>query len=254
MTFNNTTDYKTTQYNVLSGDVNNLITNIAPSATSGVPLISQGASSQPIFGTAVVAGGGTGDTSFTPYAVICGGTTTTGNLQSIAGVGTASQVLTSNGAGTLPTFQSLSGTSGSLVFVAASSETNPLDARTYLINCAHAISAFYYLYTVTPAASVDASCRFIMPRSGTITKCYGVFRVGGTLASAGNSTLEFRLNNTSNTTITSTLALTSATNSFSNTGLSISVVAGDYLWIKWTTPTWATNPTNVTPSISFILT
>jgi hypothetical protein len=49
--------------------------------------------------------GGTGDASFTAYAVICGGTTSTGALQSIAGVGTSGQVLTSNDAAALPTFQ-----------------------------------------------------------------------------------------------------------------------------------------------------
>jgi hypothetical protein len=52
--------------------------------------------------------GGTGVTSTTPYAVICGGTTGTAALQSIAGVGTSGQVLTSNGAGMLPTFQTAS--------------------------------------------------------------------------------------------------------------------------------------------------
>lgn len=49
--------------------------------------------------------GGTGDQSLTSYAVLCGGTTTTGAIQSIAGVGTLGQVLTSNGAAALPTFQ-----------------------------------------------------------------------------------------------------------------------------------------------------
>lgn len=52
-----------------------------------------------------VADGGTGLSSATAYAVLCGGTTSTGALQSIASVGTSGQVLTSNGAGTLPTFQ-----------------------------------------------------------------------------------------------------------------------------------------------------
>lgn len=61
-------------------------------------------------GTLGVAHGGTGDASFTPYAVICGGTSSTNPLQSIASVGTANQVLTSNGAGALPTFQSISST------------------------------------------------------------------------------------------------------------------------------------------------
>ncbi len=57
-------------------------------------------------GTAVdVAHGGTGDTSFTAYSVICGGTTSTGALQNVSGVGTSGQVLTSNGASALPTWQ-----------------------------------------------------------------------------------------------------------------------------------------------------
>lgn len=56
-----------------------------------------------------VADGGTGVSSTTAYAVLCGGTTSTAPLQSIAGLGTAGQVLTSNGAGALPTFQDVAG-------------------------------------------------------------------------------------------------------------------------------------------------
>jgi hypothetical protein len=56
-----------------------------------------------------VADGGTGRSSHTAYAVICGGTTTTAAQQSIASVGTSGQVLTSNGAGALPTFQAAAG-------------------------------------------------------------------------------------------------------------------------------------------------
>jgi hypothetical protein len=41
--------------------------------------------------------------------VLCGGTTATGAYQSIASVGTAGQILTSNGAGALPTFQAAGG-------------------------------------------------------------------------------------------------------------------------------------------------
>ena len=58
-----------------------------------------------VTGTLPVANGGTGTTTNTAYAVICGGTTTGGVQQSIASVGTAGQLLTSNGAGALPTFQ-----------------------------------------------------------------------------------------------------------------------------------------------------
>lgn len=43
-----------------------------PSSTSGQPLISQGASSDPVFGTATVPGGGTGATSFTSNLPLIG--------------------------------------------------------------------------------------------------------------------------------------------------------------------------------------
>lgn len=54
--------------------------------------------------------GGTGRSSATAYAVVCGGTTATGAHQSVASVGSSGEVLTSNGAGALPTFQPVSAT------------------------------------------------------------------------------------------------------------------------------------------------
>ena len=56
-----------------------------------------------------IAYGGTARSSHTAYAVICGGTGATTAQQSIASVGTAGQVLTSNGAGALPTMQAAAG-------------------------------------------------------------------------------------------------------------------------------------------------
>jgi hypothetical protein len=55
-----------------------------------------------------VVDGGTGRNSAVAYAPICGGTTTTSAHQSVASVGSTGQVLTSNGAGALPTFQTIS--------------------------------------------------------------------------------------------------------------------------------------------------
>ena len=77
-----------------------------------------------------VANGGTGATSQTAYSVICGGTTSTGAYQSVASLGTAGQVLTSNGAGALPTWGSAStgtvtsvGWTGGIVSVATATTT-----------------------------------------------------------------------------------------------------------------------------------
>src|SRR5215831_7256070 len=114
-----------TAHNVLLGEGTATIGLVAPSATSGVPLISQGAAADPVFGTAVVAGGGTGDTSFTAFSVICGGTTSTGALQNVSGVGTANQVLTSNGAGALPTWQN-SSASGAVTQFTLDAGTTPI--------------------------------------------------------------------------------------------------------------------------------
>ena len=110
------TSTTTTQYNVLVGSTSNAIANVAPSATSGVPLISQGSSANPAFGTAVVAGGGTGIVTTTAYAPICGGTTATGNFQAATtGFSTSGYVLTSNGSAALPSFQATGATSFQVV-------------------------------------------------------------------------------------------------------------------------------------------
>jgi hypothetical protein len=98
-----------TANNLMVGTGTSPVSLIAPSITVGIPLVSQGSSSDPAFATAVVAGGGTGVATFTPYSVITGGITSTGALQNVANVGTTGQVLTSNGPAALPTWQPSSG-------------------------------------------------------------------------------------------------------------------------------------------------
>ncbi len=49
--------------------------------------------------------GGTGNSTFTAYSVICAGTTATGAFQNVVGLGNAGEQLTSNGPGLLPTWQ-----------------------------------------------------------------------------------------------------------------------------------------------------
>lgn len=60
--------------------------------------------------------GGTGNNSATAYSVICGGTTSTGVLQSVSGLGNSGQVLTSQGANALPSWANAgSGTVTSII-------------------------------------------------------------------------------------------------------------------------------------------
>lgn len=83
---------------------------ISASATFGTAVaFSISSLGVPSFPTAPlgVASGGTGKASLTSYAVLCGGTTSTSPVQPLASLGTSGQVLTSNGAGALPSFQAL---------------------------------------------------------------------------------------------------------------------------------------------------
>jgi hypothetical protein len=61
-----------TAHDVLIGEGTSAFAAVSPGTTSGVPLISQGTSADPIFGTVVVAGGGTGLATLTAHALIIG--------------------------------------------------------------------------------------------------------------------------------------------------------------------------------------
>lgn len=97
--------------------------SILVTSSGGVPSLST-----TIPFTVPVTTGGTGRTTMTTaYGIITAGTTATGNLQTLASLGTAAQVLTSNGAGALPSWQnaasggvtSITGTTGQIVASAA---------------------------------------------------------------------------------------------------------------------------------------
>lgn len=97
----------------------------------------------------VVSDGGTGLSSATAYAVLCGGTTSTGALQSIAGVGTSGQVLTSNGAGALPTFQTATGGAWTMISTATASSSATVDFT--------GLSSSYSLYAIVFDEVVNAT-------------------------------------------------------------------------------------------------
>jgi len=69
-----------------------------------------------------VAYGGTGAQSLVPYSLLVGGTTSTGAVQSVSSVGTAGQILVSNGPGVLPTWQTASTSAFAINFIAFATE------------------------------------------------------------------------------------------------------------------------------------
>ena len=95
-----------TTHNILIGNGTGALGVVAPASVQGIPVVSVNATSNPVFNTASVPGGGTGMTSATVVAPICGGNTTTSAFQSAAsGISNAGYVLTSTGSATLPTWQ-----------------------------------------------------------------------------------------------------------------------------------------------------
>lgn len=97
--------------------------------------------------------------------------------------------------------------------------------------------------TGSPATSANTR-PFTIRRNGTIYAIDLIFVVDGTLASAETFTTYIRLNNTTDTTISSSCQMDAAYEQFSNAALSVAVASGDTVEIKMVTPAWATNPTN----------
>lgn len=109
-------------------------------------------------------------------------------------------------------------------------------------------STAYYIGTGREGLSglsVAADHKVYIPKAGTITTAYFTVRNEGTLGTSETSTVAIRLNNTTDTSVSTAVQADSAIETFSNTGLSISVAQGDYIEFKWTTPAWSTNPTDL---------
>lgn len=94
------------QFQLVVGAAANNVASIS-NGSAGQALVSAGGSSNPAFGVLGVVGGGTGLASMTAYALLAGGTTSTGALQQVSGLGSVGQVLTSAGAGALPVWSAL---------------------------------------------------------------------------------------------------------------------------------------------------
>jgi hypothetical protein len=106
-------------------------------------------------------------------------------------------------------------------------------------------STTYYFgapYTITKG-TVAASRRVYIPKAGTIKNIYLL----GTCTAGTSESVAFylRLNNTTDTTISTTVDMSASPYTANATGLSVAVVAGDYFEIKEVTPAWVTNPTAI---------
>lgn len=188
-----------------------------------------------------VPNGGSTDASLIAYAPICGGSTSTSALQSMANAGVSGQLLTSLGAGLLPTYQNPPG--GYSMRITSGLTSSVTDGVIYFIRAVNPLN--------TSTASGVALQRLYIPRTGFIVGCGGIVTCGA--GSAENVIIVIRKNNSTDTIVTSSLQLNAATRTFMNNSLGISVSAGDYIEFEFASPNWATNPTAVSISLTVYL-
>ncbi len=125
----------------------------------------------------------------------------------------------------------------SYTLMGGSSLTSPADATTYYAGSAGVV-----------IGSTEGVHRIYIPKAGTIRAAYVTFINTGTIGTSETSTVSLRLNATTDTTISAAVTNNAALNiptSVSKTDLAVEVAQGDFIEIKWVTPTWVTNPGTV---------
>jgi hypothetical protein len=166
-----------TAHNLMIGAGTSAFTLLAPSATSGVALVSQGASADPAYGTVVVAGGGTNITSYTLGDMLYASGATT--LAKLAGNTTSGkQYLSQTGTGVVSAAPAWATISGGDITGAALTEID--DTNVTLSLSANASTALLRAVSMTLGWTGQLS----VPRGGTgiaTTTAYGVL-TGGTTA------------------------------------------------------------------------
>ena len=98
-----------------------------------------------------------------------------------------------------------------------------------------------YFGMLPKAPTTTANISKIYIRKACTLKVAEIYCYSGTAGTAEAWSLYIRKNNTTDTLI-ATLSVSASERVFTNTTLSISLVAGDYIEIKSINPLWATNP------------
>jgi len=149
-------------------------------------------------------------------------------------VGASGQVLTSNGVGTKPTFQSGGGTDTICYLFFTTAGVNLADTSVYHLGWGTALTT-----------NINGFVHVAFP-AGTITRVMINANAAGTIGSSEEGTLDMFTNSgATDDEITATMKIDTSRNTFQDvTGLSITAEAG-LAYIKFTAPTWATNPTAV---------
>jgi hypothetical protein len=133
---------------------------------------------------------------------------------------------------------------------------NATDVKGYALNIRTttlfnpADSTLYFIGQESQPATNSAVFPLYIPKTGTIKNILISSRC--TAGSSENSTFILFINDISNATLTSTYKYDTL-NSFVNYSGAISVNSGDYLYVRWQTPAWVTNPTQIRFNIIFYI-
>ena len=111
-------------------------------------------------------------------------------------------------------------------------------------------STLYFIGQETQPFTTSSVLPLFIPKTGTIKNILISSRCAN--GTNENSTFILFLNDISNATLTSTYKFDTL-NSFVNYSSAISVNAGDYLYVRWQTPAWVTNPTQIRFNIIFYI-
>lgn len=173
------------------------------------------------------------------------GTTSPSAQLAVQGEALINGTTTSNGVNINGGCYAINGVCASQYVLQASHITamSPLDAAT----------AYWGGFNVNGITTTSGDRRLYIPKTGTIKAIYIFILTGGTLGTTETTTYSIRLNDTTDTTISSTVAYDVRNQVVSNAALNIPVVAGDYIEIKMAHPTWTTNPTTISQSASIYI-
>jgi len=145
------------------------------------------------------------------------------------------------------------GATGDTGATGATGTTTMVFAVTSIALASPADNTNYYFGQNAVAMGTNAAIfQIYMPKTGTIKYAHLQWFASGNAGTAESITAYIRVNNTTDYSIAS-VATTAATKLFTNTSLNISITAGNYVQIKVTTPTWATNPTTASWGGYFVL-
>lgn len=112
------------------------------------------------------------------------------------------------------------------------------------------VDATTYYFGQSPSGSMQTTSgisRIYINKPGVITACT-IFVYSAGSPTAETSSVYLRLNNTTDTLISNAVRNDGSALVLTNYALNIAVVQGDYIEIKWVTPTWVTDPAAVTIS------